>query len=139
MDVLATGEIEVGAAELWAIVKDFGAVGWMQGVSKVEVEGDGVGMIRYIHAAGGAPIPEKLTSLDEGARRLEYTILENNPLPVSNYAAHVSVVDLGDGRSRLEWGCSADPQGDVDEATAKAGVEGMYGVMIGWVKAAAEA
>ena len=45
-------------------------------------------------------------------------------------------VDLGEGRSRLEWACKFTPAGD--EAAAKVSVEGMYGVLISWVKEAVE-
>lgn len=137
MEVLVTGEIDASAKDLWELVRNFGEVGWMQGVSNVELEGEGVGMVRRIYAGGPTAVIEKMTSLDETAQRLGYTITENNPMPVSRYDAHMQVVDLGGGRSRLEWGCSADPEG-VDEAAAKATVEGMYGVLISWVKAAAE-
>ena len=58
-------------------------------------------------------------------------------MPVTDYHATCTAVDLGDGRSRLDWACAYEPDG-VDEATAKANVEGMYGVLISWVKAHVE-
>ena len=137
MDVLVTDEVGASPDALWDRVRRFGEVDWMQGVTKVELEGEGVGMIRTIHAGGGPAILEKCTGLDDDARRLDYTITENNPLPVGRYDAHVQVVDLGDGRSRLEWGCACEPEG-VDEASARKMIAGMYGLLVGWLKAAAE-
>ena len=46
--------------------------------------------------------------------------------------SHMTVVDLGNGRSRLDWGCTAVARG-VEEAAAKTAVEGMYGVLIDWL------
>ncbi len=136
-EAMVSGEIEGPVDALWAVLKDFGSVGWMKGVSKVEVEGEGVGMARLIYAGDGDPIREVVESLDEGTRTLGYAIPENVPMPVEDYHATCRAVDLGAGRSRLDWGCTFEPKG-VDEATAKATVEGMYGVLISWVKEAVE-
>jgi len=92
---LVSVEIEAPVEALWKVIADFGEVGWMQGVDRVELTGEGV------------------------------------------YHATCTAVDLGDGRSRLDWGCQFEPAG-VDEAAAKQGIEGMYGVLVGWVKAAVE-
>ena len=139
IEVLVTTEVEASADALWSIVSDFGTVDWMNGVSKVEIEGEGPGMVRLIFASpDGPPIREQLESIDEDARCLRYGIPEGNPLPVDDYHSHMTVVDLGDGRSRLDWGCSAVAKG-TDEAAAQATVEGMYGVLVSWVKAKAEA
>jgi len=94
-------------------------------------------MQRAIYAGEGDAILEVMESKDEAARRLGYTITQNNPLPVSDYHATCTAVDLGDGRSRLDWGCDFEPSG-VDEATAKQAVEGMYAVLLSWVKEAVE-
>ncbi len=136
-DVLVSGEIDGSVDDLWRLVADFGAVGWMKGVTGVEVTGEGVGMVRAIFAGGDEAIVEELESLDEAGRQIGYTIKRNNPLPVENYHATCKAVDLGDGRSRLDWACCFDAKG-VDEATAKAAVEGMYGVLISWVKEGVE-
>jgi hypothetical protein len=132
-----SGEIEAPVDALWKVLADFGEVSWMQGITKVEVSGEGVGMTRRIFAGGDASINEVLESIDEGKRQIGYAIPENVPMPVTDYHATCTAVDLGDGRSRLDWACAYEPDG-VDEATAKANVEGMYGVLISWVKAHVE-
>jgi hypothetical protein len=128
-----SGEIQAPVDELWKVLADFGAVDWMQGVTKVELDGSGVGMTRAIYAGGDEAIIEVLESLDEEARRIGYAIPKNNPMPVDSYHATCTAVDLGDGRSRLDWACTFAPKG-VDEAQARATVEGLYGVLIGWVR-----
>ncbi len=134
---IATGDIEASADALYAYIADFGDVAWMQGVTKVEVDGEGPGMTRSIYAGGDQAVVEVLESLDPAARRVAYTITENNPLPVADYHATCTAVELGAGRSRLEWSCEFAPVG-ADEAAAVAQVEAMYGVLIGWVKSGIE-
>ena len=136
-EVMVSGEIGVSAEALWKLLSDFGSVGWMQGVTRVEVSGEGAGMTRAIFAGGDESVLEVLESLDEDARCLRYTITRNNPLPVSDYRAHCTAVDLGSERCRLDWGCSFTPAG-ADEASATAVVESMYGVLIDWVRQALE-
>jgi hypothetical protein len=55
-------------------------------------------------------------------------------MPVRNYHATMKVVDLGGGRSRLEWSSTWEPDG-VSEEQARAAVEGMYTGVLGVMKA----
>ena len=135
--VLVKEEIAAPADRLWKLVGNFGDVSWMNGVTRSELEGQGVGMVRSLYVGDGAPVREQLEAHDEGARSIGYTITQGNPMPVTDYHATVAVVPDGPERSRLEWGCRFEANG-VSEPEAKAAVEGMYGVLIGWVKAAAE-
>ena len=52
-EALVRVEIAAPVEKLWSLLADFGEIGWMQGVSKVEVKGSGVGMVREIYALGG--------------------------------------------------------------------------------------
>ncbi len=132
IEVSVTRDSDLDAETVYELLADFGNTSWMKGVTKTEVEGDGVGMIRYIYAsADGPPVHEKMTERDDLARKVSYVIDEGNPLPVENYAAYVQVSEVGDG-CQIEWGCTCDAKG-VDEASAKSTVEGMYGVLIDWV------
>ena len=135
--VLVKKEVAAPADRLWKQVGDFGDVSWIQGVTRSELEGQGVGMVRSLYVGDGPPVREQLEAHDEEARSIGYTITQGNPMPVTDYHATVAVVPDGPERSRLEWGCRFEASG-VSEPEAKAAVEGMYGVLIGWVKAAAE-
>ncbi len=48
VEVSVEGELEFSAKEVWAVIADFGNVDWIPGVEKVDLEGEGVGMIRHI-------------------------------------------------------------------------------------------
>ena len=81
-------EIAVPADELWALVRDFGNVPWIPGGEEATVEGQGVGMVRAL--LGGA-VRERLESIDEGARRIGYTIDAGLPVPATDYHATMTV------------------------------------------------
>ncbi len=134
IDVLVSRDLNHTAEKVYAAVADFGSVGWMNGVAKVEIEGDGVGMVRNIFVSPEAPpVREQMILRDDQARQIGYIISEGNPLPVDNYKATVTVVPNEAG-CRIEWAGSFEAKG-TDDATAKASVEGMYGVLIDWLTA----
>lgn len=132
IDVTVTRDSDLSAEVVYELLADFGNTSWMKGVSKTEIEGEGVGMVRIIFAGPNAPpVHEKLTERDELARKVAYEITEGNPLPVDNYSAHAQVSELGSG-CQIEW-CGRFEAKGVDDATAKKTVEGMYGVLIDWL------
>jgi len=137
VEVRVEGEIAVTADRVWKIVQDFGDVSWIKGVTRVETKGQGVGMERLIYAGDAPAVREVLESCDPAAKRIGYTIPEGNPLPVKNYHATVTVGDAGAGKTRLQWACRCEPNG-VSEEQAEGALKGMYGVLIDWVRAAAE-
>ncbi len=118
---------------LWALVRDFGDTSWIPGGENAEVEGSGPGMVRTFGGGDGPPIREYLESVEESTRTLRYSIPENIPFPVTGYLATMRVLDGAAGGCRLEWTCEGEPDG-VPEAEAVATIEGMYQVMIGWIR-----
>jgi len=136
--VSVSTNVEAPVETLWGIVSDFCEVSWMQGVERCEQEGEGENVTRLIYAVGAEePVREVCEGIDQATRTLRYTITENLPLPVTDYHATVVAHARGDDGSRLEWSCTFEPVGE--EAAATQAVEGMYGVLTSWVKAAAEA
>ena len=131
-----TRSLDVPADRLWKLVAAFGDTSWMPGPPKVDVVGTGPGMERRIHA-GEKVIHERLESVDEAGRTLVYTIPVNVPFPVTDYRATMRVRAAGAG-SELDWSVSFTPAGASEEDARKA-IEGMYGVMIGWIEARAKA
>jgi len=55
-------------------------------------------------------------------------------MPVCDYRATMKVVDLGGGRSRLEWSSTWEPDG-VSEEQARAAVQAVYTGVLGVMKA----
>jgi hypothetical protein len=93
--------IEVAAApdRTWALVGDFaGLVGWFPAVTSSEVEGSGVGALRY------------LTMPDDVARCYEYTAIAG-ALPCTDYRSRIAVTPAGGG-SRITWTATFTPLAD---------------------------
>jgi len=127
-----TRELDVPAAALWRLVSSFGDTSWMPGGAQVTLHGSGPGMERRIAAGPDKVIRERLESVDERSRTLVYTIPENVPFPVKDYRATLRVREKG-AASELDWSASFEPDG-VSEAQAAQAIEGMYGVMVGWIR-----
>jgi carbon monoxide dehydrogenase subunit G len=125
-------ELAVPADKLWNLVADFGNVPWIPGGDAVKLEGKGPGMLR-IFAGPNGEIRERLESVDAGRKSLVYTIPQGVPFPVTGYRATMAVADAGKGKSTLTWTCECQPAG-VSEAEASKMIEGMYGMMIGWIR-----
>jgi hypothetical protein len=127
-------EVAAPPAEVWAVLRDFGNIAWIPVAGQVDVEGDGPGMRRHIHGGGpGEPVVERLISLDDATRTIEYTIDENNPLPVTTYVGRVSVNDC-DGGSMIRWTAAFEPAGDENESAAVVGM--MLDALTGWLAGA---
>ncbi len=128
--VKVSGEIAVSADKLWAVVRDFGNVGWIPGAGNVKLQGSGPGMIRFLGAKH--EIHEQLEKVDEAGRSIVYSIPVGIPFPVTGYRSTMKVSDAGPGRARLDWSAEIEPKG-VPEAQAVGIIDGMYKTMIGWI------
>jgi mxaD protein len=112
-----TRTLEAPAEAVWRLVRAFGDLSWVPGDPKVEVRGEGVGQVRIIDRPYGQ-VHEQLTSLDDDARTLTYTVPRGNPVPVKEYEARMTVRDDG-GKGRLVWSCRFEPDGVSEEEAAR--------------------
>ena len=128
----------VEAERLWRVVADFGALGewWPEGLlERVDVEGEGVGMVRSIHGKGGFVLHEKLEALDDGARRLELSIVGDLPAGMSDYRARARVEAEGDASCRLEGEGRYQVATEEAESGARGFIEGAYAMMFAGLRA----
>jgi carbon monoxide dehydrogenase subunit G len=132
IEVQIEREFEFAADDVWVVIADFGNVNWVPGVEKVELEGEGVGMIRHLTVPVFPQLHERLDAIDHEARVLEYSIPAVEYIGVKNYTARAKVVDLGAGRSRVRWACKADADG-ASEAEACDKTRAFYEAMLGWI------
>ena len=89
------------------------------------VEGSGVGAVRTFTLPNGGQIVERLESLDDQARTLTYSIINDSPLPVNDYLSTMQVVDTGGRQCELTWSSTFEPRG-VPEAKAQKVIGGVY-------------
>jgi len=124
-------EFEFSAGEVWAVFADFGNVSWVPGVEKVDLEGEGVGMIRHLTVPVFPQLHERLEAIDHEEMVLEYSIPSVEYIEVKNYTAKAQVFDLGSGHCRVRMTCRAEATGLEADATAKTGA--FYEAMLGWI------
>jgi hypothetical protein len=103
------------AGEVWALLRDFGAIGdWHPALPPCEIEdgpADRVGCVRIFALAGGHR--ETLTGLDDQQRIIAFAFGDNAGLPVRGYTSMMTArpVTLSD-QTYVEW----SSQFDCDEA-----------------------
>src|SRR6202011_3059187 len=91
--------IDAQPADVWAAVRDFGAVHQRLApgfVIDARLDGDA----RIVTFANGNVAREQLVDCDEARRRLVYAIANER---VTHYSASVQVLADGETRSRLIW------------------------------------
>lgn len=133
VEVSVAREFDVDAGRLWDVLADFGDIRWIPGIEKVELEGEGVGMIRHVTAPGLPQLHERLDAIDHERMILDYSLPAVAYIQVKNYRARAHVMPLGSGRCRLVWSCRAEPDG-IDEAQATANTEAFYEMVMGWIR-----
>jgi hypothetical protein len=133
VEVRTERDFEVDAEALWAILADFGDIRWIPGIERVDLEGEGVGMIRHVTAPGMPQLHERLDAIDHATMTLDYSLPAVAYLQVRNYRARARVVALAAGRCRLVWSCRAEADA-VDEAQATANTEAFYEMVMTWIR-----
>jgi Polyketide cyclase / dehydrase and lipid transport len=91
--------IDARPDEVWAAIRDFGAVHRRLAVGFV-VDTRFDGGARIVRFVNGLVVRERLVDLDDNARRLVYSIVEGKP---SHHNASMQVFAAGDERTRLVW------------------------------------
>ncbi len=127
--------VDVSALKAWQLLENFGDISWAPGIEKVEQLGDGIGMIRRIYMPGMEPIDEQLLERNAEKMWFKYAIPRGLPMPMSDYTAEGKVVDLGDGRCRLEWLGRCEPNEGLTEEDAENVLEQTYVMLLDWIAA----
>ena len=116
------------AADLWAIIGDFGDTGkWSDRPPGACVaDGNGVGALRTLTVADGRVIIDRLEA--QGEFFYSYAIAMQPgtiPLPVKSYRATMSVAPLDAQSCTFTWSGQFEPQG-ISDTAAVAFFEGVY-------------
>jgi len=119
--------------QVWALLEDFGNIHWAPGIDKLEVIGEGLGMIRRIHIDGlNEPIDEVLHSIDANNFTFSYTIPRGLPFPLKDYKATSSSKALADDKTEVTWRSDCAPDGlSLEDSTAM--LEGTYNQLLDWI------
>lgn len=93
--------------EVWAVVGDFGGLGWMPGVESCTVEGDDRTL-----AMLGMEIVERQYGRDDAARSISYGIVGGG-LTVDKHVATITVTPA-DAGSHVTWAVEVEPDSLTD-------------------------
>lgn len=142
-------EINAPPEKVWAIVKDFGNMGWHPAVEQTKAEGGNEPgkATRTLVLKGGGEIKEALERYDDAGRSYFYRITDVNidVLPVANYSASIEVKPKEGGGSVAEWRgafyrgyMNNDPPPQYNDEAAVKAVTGVYKAGLENLKALAE-
>jgi len=132
IEVKVERALEFGAQEVWAIIADFGDVSWVPGIERVELEGEGVGMVRHLTVPVFPQLHERLDAIDHEKMTLDYSIPAVEYIHLKDYSARAQVGELEGGRCRLVWSCKAEVDG-VDDEQAIAETEAFFASIMTWI------
>ncbi|GAA0528734.1 MxaD family protein [Saccharopolyspora subtropica] len=106
-------DIPVSADRVWQLIGGFGSLpDWLPYIPTSELsEG---GRVRSLTNEQGEVIVERLEAFDNDARTYTYSILQA-PFPVTGYRATITVHEVSDTQSRVEWSGTFTPVGTSDD------------------------
>jgi hypothetical protein len=113
-------DLDFTAQRVWAVLEDYGNMEWAMGPPKVEVIGEGIGMIRRVLIEGMDPIDEVLETMDAEQMSYSYSIPRGLPLPLTDYRSSARVEKRDDGNARVHWSCQCTP---TDATMSEADIE----------------
>jgi len=132
-EVNIKGTIKAPADEVWKLVGDFGALNtFVEAVAKCTTDALGVGAVRTLTLQDGGVVKEKLESLDNEKRVLEYSILES-PMPIKNYKGKMVVNKLSDNKSEFIWSSTFEAVEGTENEMKKA-LSGLYSLGVEGLK-----
>lgn len=129
-------DFDAPAELLWDYLQDFAHIErwWPKDVpavqiERVELEGEGVGLIRHIYNKGfPAPVSERLDYQDPASMTYKLSIVGQRPAGLTAYQATGRIEPLPGGRSRLNYHSEfATESGRPDDAEAF--LRGAYDLM----------
>jgi hypothetical protein len=109
-EVTSNRVLPVPADAVWRLLADFGAIQrwWPQEgpiqIEHVEIEGEGIGMIRHIRNKGArGPVSERLDLLDPTSRTLVLSIVGERPSGITAYVAEGRVTEVDAARCQIDY------------------------------------
>jgi hypothetical protein len=77
----------------------------------IQQEGEGVGSIKTTVLLGGGVIKERFESIDEKERHWTYRVIDNGPLPFTDYIGEVRITPCGPDACAVKFQATFTPLG----------------------------
>ena len=130
-------EINASPEKVWAVIGNFGDMGWLPIVEKTEATNGNTPdkALRKLTLKGGGLVEESLSKYSATDHSYAYRIekVDVKVLPVTNYSSQISVTAGEGGKAIVEWRGAfyrGDPLGDpppeLNDDAALAAVGGLY-------------
>jgi hypothetical protein len=121
-------DLDVPVESAWRVLADFAAfLEWAgDGEGTIEIDGDGIGMIRHMDLPGVGKMAERLDKLDHDDHTIGYTLAYGNPIGLAEYSAVVRLEPNGEGNCRIIWHGEFSAADGYDSATVAESLEGSY-------------
>jgi uncharacterized protein YndB with AHSA1/START domain len=121
-----TKVLDAPHAHVWEIIaRASGINDWLPAITTCRLEGEGENAKRFCETADGKYLKETIDRVDHENFIFEYTIYEQNMMPLSNYKGKYEVKDLGNGKTEITWSSVFDTEEDHFPAIEE-GLEGLY-------------
>jgi hypothetical protein len=135
-EITASYVLAVPAEPVWRLLADFGAIrewwptsGPFQ-IDHVEIEGQGVGMIRHVYNKGiPRPVSERLDLLDQVTRTIVLSIVGQRPPGLTAYVAVGRLTEIDAASCRLDYRALITTEGGREERV-RDGVLKTWSIMI---------
>jgi hypothetical protein len=125
--------IDAAPGRVWQIVGPFCSISeWHPLIARCVEESVGGEPHRRLTSKADEAFVEKLVSHDTDGMSYSYAIVES-PLPLRDYRSTLSVADAGEGRSRLTWRSTFEPN-DAQTKEAESVVAAIYEAGLSAVK-----
>ncbi len=136
LQITTSHEFDAPAEVLWMLLEDFAQIErwWPKdepavSIQRVELEGEGIGLIRHIYNHGfPAPVSERLDFQDPANMTYRLSIVGERPAGLRSYQATGRIEQLPGERSRLNY-CGEFSTEPGREAEAEAFLRGAYALM----------
>ena len=126
MEISTTADFDSPAQSVWSLMEDFAAIArwWPRDgairIERVEVEGNGIGMIRHIFNIGmDKPVSERLDLVDAQNRILILSIVGERAGGITAYVAIARLEALSGDSCRLHYHAYVTAQAGKEERVKK--------------------
>ncbi|MFC1822717.1 SRPBCC family protein [Thermodesulfobacteriota bacterium] len=133
VNISVEGEFEFSAEKLWGLISNFGEINWVPGLEKVELEGEGVGMVRHVYFPLLPKLEERLDAINYEKMIVDYSIPSVEYIKVKNYRARAQVIELDSEHCKVVWSCVSAEADGATEAQATANTEALYKDFMTWI------
>lgn len=144
MKIVVESELQADPEFLWALIADYGNIEawWPRNgpiqIERVDLEGEGVGMVRHIYNVGFPhPVSEQLVGLEPEALRWQLTIVGDQPAGIREYLATGQLHPRGDGTCGISYVGEVEAEAGREEE-AEAFLRGAYNLMFDGLQEAAD-